>query len=131
MAKWDGHTERRIDERRRNWPDGVCAEHCLIQEFTENHRKTVCTKIAGVKLDVDELRKSTVPWKVFVLITSAAILIIGSGFGFFGVKLDSLAEKHESAMKEISTSLSSMATTQGIISYRLGNIEEKQREIGK
>jgi len=128
MAKWNGH-ERRGEERRHGWCTGVCAEHELIQDSTKEHRGAVCSKIAGVDTKLEKLRDATVPWKVFVLIASAAIIVVGAGFGFFGVKLDKIENKHDISMDKISTVLSGMAQTQASMLWKITEIEKHNDRI--
>ena len=53
MVKWDGHSERRHNERREGWPQ-FCAEHDLIQNHTGEHREQVCGKINKLDAKIDQ-----------------------------------------------------------------------------
>ena len=115
---WD-RRERRIDERRRDWPVGVCGEHCLIQDQTKEHRGSVCSKIAGVDTKLEKLRDATVPWKIFVFLFTFSVLVVGAGFGYFGEQIGKLADKQEEGLTLIRASLGVLKENQSVMATEI------------
>jgi hypothetical protein len=115
VKHWYGKQDRRIDERRRDWPVGVCGEHCLIQDQTKEHRGTVCSKIAGVDTKLEKLRDATVPWKIFAFLFTFSVLVVGAGFGYFG----ELADKQEEGLTLVRASLGVLKENQSVMATEI------------
>jgi len=125
MIEWNGHERRDHSPGRRSEDRGVCPEHYIIQDGTKDHRQLVCGKIAGIKQEIERM----VPWKVLMLIVALSVTVVGSGFGFFGVAINRLADRHEAAMSEISREMRTLATGQAVLLVKVVAIEAKTDQI--
>lgn len=66
-------------------------------------------------------------WKVFTFLATFAVLVVGSGFGFFGMKIDKLDEQQAKATKEITKSLTDIVTSQAVMLSKFGEIENRAK----
>lgn len=114
------HVNRKGPGRREN--DGNCSEHPFIQEATKESRARVCSKIAALNAEV----KGMVSWKVFAFLFGFSVLVVGSGFGFFGASISKLGDKHEAAMDRLENTVSGMASTQAVMMTKMSAIEARQ-----
>ena len=104
--------ERRNGEPgRRSYDRGYCVDHPFIQGATKDHRELVCGKIAALKLEVAKM----VSWKIYAFLFGFSVLVVGSGFGFFGTQIGKLSDKHETAMDTIQLSLGKLETNQAVM----------------
>ena len=118
--------ERRRELEQGKWGrrhyDWHCAEHELIQSSTKDHRTMVCGKIAAVQAEV----KQSVSWKVFAFLLGFAVLVLGSGFGYFATQLDRVADKQDSSVRQINSSLEEIKQSQAVMEHKISAIKERQ-----
>ena len=125
ISDYTGSERRREIEpgrRGRRGQDWHCGEHALAQTVTKDHRAMVCGKITALQVELSKM----VSWRVFAFITTFAVLIIGSGFGFFSLHLDKLGDRHYKGMNEIRESLYSIEKTQGSMTVKIEAIQARQ-----
>ena len=128
MAEYNGPDRRveRSDGRAgRRRIDLHCPEHVYIQEATKEHRKAVCGKISGLNAEIEKM----VPWKIFVFVFTLAVMIVGSGFGFFGVHLNRLSDKQDRSLEFLRTTLTGIATNQAVMAEQLEAIKTRQNVL--
>ena len=109
----------RLGRRSQDWH---CGEHALVQVVTKDHRAMVCGKITTMQVELNKM----VSWRVFAFITTFAVLIIGSGFGFFSLHLEKLGDRHYKGMNEIRESLHNIEKTQESMTVKIVAIQERQ-----
>jgi hypothetical protein len=122
MTDYQG-PDRRIETEpgklgRRHY-DWHCGEHHLIQETTKNHRQLVCGKIAALH---DEL-KNVVSWKVVVLLVPIAVIVLGSGFGYFAYQIDRNADIQAGSMVRIASTLEEIQQAQVLMKYKINQLD--------
>ena len=101
--------------------DWHCPEHEYIQDSTKESRERVCGKIAKVEAEVGKM----VQWKIFALLVSLAVVVIGSGFGFFGVQIG----KTNDLIQLQTEKMGSINQTVGVVLWRLDGMEKKVDRI--
>lgn len=125
MGGYNGPDRRHEQEdgrQGRRKADWHCAEHDYLQEATKESRERVCGKIKVLSGEVEKM----VPWKVFAFLFTFAVMVGGAGFGFFGLHMDKLGDKHDRAMEVIQNSLSNIATTQAVMAEQMEGIKKRQ-----
>ena len=118
----DRRTETEPGRLGRRSYDWHCGEHALIQSTTKDHRSMVCGKIADLR---NELR-GVVSWKVVVLLVPIAVIILGSGFGYFAYQIDKNADRQAMGMIKISSTLEEIQQSQAVMKHQIGAIKERQ-----
>ena len=148
MAKWDGHNDRRINERRKDWPCGVCAEHEIIQNGTKEHRSIVCAKIAEVKdtvrnkADIKDLRGAmkTIAILVGICIAVVAgqavwlksdIAHIGNIVQRVNVRITETVNDRISMDIKQTQQLGAIEGQLSTINWRIGQLEESHKPVNK
>lgn len=66
-----------------------------------------------------------VQWKIFALLVSLAVVVIGSGFGFFGVQIG----KTNDLIQLQTEKMGSINQTVGVVLWRLDGMEKKVDRI--
>ena len=121
MVVYEG-PDRRIETEpgklgRRSY-DWHCGEHELIQQSTKDHRKLVCGKIAELR---EELR-GVVSWKLVVFLVPIAVVILGSGFGYFAYQIDRNADIQAMSMVRIASTLEEIQQSQVLMKHQINQL---------
>jgi len=119
---WDGIERRKDEPGRRSEDRGVCAMHHSIQNGTKQSRSEVCDKIKTINMGIDKM----VSWKIFAFLFTFSVLVVGSGFGFFGSKLEKISDKQEVYMDSLQSTIAGIATTQAVMMSKFIDIEKRQ-----
>lgn len=67
-----------------------------------------------------------VSWKIFAFLFTFSVLVVGSGFGFFGSSINKLSDRQEASMDQLQTIVSGMAATQAVMMVKVTEIEKRQ-----
>ena len=67
-----------------------------------------------------------VSWKIFAFLFTFSVLVVGSGFGFFGSKLEKISDKQEVYMDSLQSTIAGIATTQAVMMSKFIDIEKRQ-----
>ena len=127
--KWDGverrHPQPNGREGRRP-SDQHCSQHEILwthhDQDKEKYRGQTCGKITALNAEIDKM----VSWKVFAFLFAFSVLVVGSGFGFFGAALTKSTEKHQASMERLEATTSGMAATQAVMMVKITEIEKRQ-----
>lgn len=117
--------ERRLLPIGRRSNDGQCVQHDFIQEVTKARRRMIDEAIGELKMDI----RGLMSWKVFTFLAMFSVMVVGSGFGFFGVKIDKLDDQQVKATKEITKSLTDIVTSQAVMLSKFGEIETRTKTL--
>jgi hypothetical protein len=138
---WDGKSERRIQERREGWCNGVCTLHDTIQDSSREHRDLVCGKINALRVetennvkrideeikdvvsDIKEIRRSIVGKYWF------HVVVAGLCFGimYVGFQQHWAFTKILSNQSEFSVQMNQIENNQIVIKEKVRSLEEAHK----
>jgi hypothetical protein len=126
---WNGHERRKPmpeDITGRRSGDQHCGQHKVLWDQNEKsraeYRATTCGKITAINAEI----KGMVSWKIFAFLFTFSVLVVGSGFGFFGTSISKMGDKHEASMERLENTVSGMASTQAMMMVKVVEIEKRQ-----
>jgi hypothetical protein len=129
VKEWNGHERRKPmpgDKEGRRTGDQYCGQHSILWDNNEknraDYRATTCGKLSAINAEI----KGMVSWKIFAFLFTFSVLVVGSGFHFFGTNLAKLADRQEASMDALNNTISSMAATQAVMLVKIGEIEKRQ-----
>jgi hypothetical protein len=116
------YEEKRQVVRRR---EDQCPLHSLCWDDNEKDHKRMGQVIDSIKVASDKAAAAFLPRWVFVSFIGLAVLIVGSGFGFFGKAMDRLADTIRINSDGTQKYMQEISNNQVLMIWRIEKLEEK------
>lgn len=120
MNDWNGNERRVQVPGRRSCDRGVCSIHPIIAGECEKDK----TEMKGQINTLFGLLDKMIPWRFLAILLPIGVIVIASGFGYFGYELREQRKEFINQAEKTSAVLSGVAQTQAVMMIKIERLEK-------